>query len=63
MFINLFAYFIRWGTANESSDFDFLVVVSDEYDQPKIGNVASQDDIDIAIISLSNFKNHLCMYF
>lgn len=49
---------IRWGTSHVGSDWDFLAVVGDEYDQPKVGNVANKGDIDIAVITQSNF-NHL----
>jgi hypothetical protein len=34
-------------------------VVGDEYDQPKIGNVAQEEDIDVSIITLSNFNQLL----
>lgn len=44
-----------WGNSTSSSDWDFLAVVSDEYIQPPHHNVAEADDLDVAIMSLTNF--------
>eukprot|EP01127_Copromyxa_protea_P012201 TRINITY_DN3152_c0_g1_i1.p1 TRINITY_DN3152_c0_g1~~TRINITY_DN3152_c0_g1_i1.p1 ORF type:complete len:479 (-),score=78.61 TRINITY_DN3152_c0_g1_i1:241-1677(-) len=58
--LNLYRWGSRWwGNSCCSSDWDFLAVVGNEYLQPADGNVAQQENLDVAIITLSNFQKSL----